>query len=124
MCTACGMIVGPRPREADWATWTWCAEPCLHTAVRWRDGHKGLLEVTSLHGPNGVLVIGLNNRFIMAMEYNPDHEGWRRAHEEATDAPGYLFDSSKRDCWAVIVRPGQSNDVFFIPYGEAWQERL
>jgi hypothetical protein len=127
MCTTCGQIIGPRPRNADWAVWTWCADPCAHSAVRWRDGAKGLLEVTSLHGPEGVVVIGLHNRFFegLAVEgLQPD--GWRDLHERVTRdlSDGYLFHRNNRDCWAVLTRVGQSNDVFFMGYGEAWQTRV
>lgn len=124
MCTTCGQIIGPRPRHADWSIWTWCADPCSHSAVRWRDGAKGLLEVTSLHGPEGVVVIGMHNAFVGALAAKPDHEGWRRVHDRVTTAPGYLFDKSMRDCWAVLTRVGQSNDVFFVEYGEAWATRV
>jgi hypothetical protein len=123
MCTTCGQIVGPRPKAADWSVWTWCAPPCSHTAVRWRDGAKGLLEVTSLHGPEGVVVIGLHNGFIAGLSRVTSAADWRELHDDVTHAPGYLFDSSKRDCWAVLVRPGQSADVFFMPYGAAWAEK-
>lgn len=123
MCTTCGQIVGPRPRDEEW---TWCAEPCLHTAVRWRDPGRGLLEVTSLHGPGGVIVIGLHNGFIAGLaERVTEAEWWRNLHDKVTaeHSDGYLFHRNNRDCWAVLVRPGQSSDVFFIPYGEAWADR-
>jgi hypothetical protein len=77
-----------------------------------------LLEVTSFHGPEGVVVIGLHNQFILGASEELDDAGWRRLHERVTTAPGYLFDATKRDCWAVLTRVGQSNDVFFVPYGE------
>lgn len=123
MCTTCGQVIGPQPRTNEGA-WTWCAMPCAHSAVRWRDGAKGLLEVTSLHGPDGVVVIGLHNGFIAALADGPDDELWRRVHDLATDAPGYLFDKSKRACWAVLTRVGQSNDVFFMPYQAARNDFL
>jgi hypothetical protein len=126
LCTTCGQVIGPRPRQADWSVWTWCADPCAHTAVRWRDGHKGLLEVTSLHGPEGVVVIGLHNGFIAGLaEKVTEPEWWRSLHDRVTaeHSDGYLFHRSNRDCWAVLVRPGQSGDVFFIPYGDAWPTR-
>lgn len=124
MCLTCGQIIGPRPRQADWSVWTWCAPPCSHTAVRWRDGHKGLLEVTSLHGEDGVAVLGLHNGMVAGLTERPaDASFWRALHDRVTDAPGYLFDKPNRDCWAVLVRPGESNDVFVMPYGQAWAER-
>lgn len=124
MCLTCGQIIGPRPRWQEDRAWMWCADPCAHTAVRWRDGGKGHLEVTALHGEGDVAVIGLHNGFVACLADGLDHAGWRRAHERVTQAPGYLFDSSRRDCWAVLIRPGQSNDVFFMPYSEAWAERV
>lgn len=124
MCTTCGQIVGPRPRTQE--VWTWCSDPCVHSAVRWRDGAKGLLEVTSMHGPEGVVVIGLHNAFIAQLGAATalSDEQWRTTHRMVTDAPGYLFDKSKRDCWAVLTRVGQSNDVFFMPYQEVWNTRV
>lgn len=124
MCTTCGQIVGPRPRDREW---TWCADPCAHTAVRWRDGARGLLEVTSLHGPDGVVVIGLHNGFIAELAERDivSPEWWRNLHDRVTaeHSDGYLFHRNNRDCWAVLVRPGQSSDVFFMPYAEAWADR-
>lgn len=123
MCLHCGQVIGPRPRWQEDREWTWCADPCAHTAVRWRDGGKGLLEVTSFHGPDSVAVLGLHNAMVGVLSARPSHGGWRNAHARVTDAPGYLFDKSKRDCWAVLVRPGESNDVFFMPYTDAWRDR-
>lgn len=121
MCTICSQVIGPRSRDQEW---TWCAEPCIHTAVRWRDPMRGLLEVTSLHGPDGVLVIGLHNAFILAGASQLGRKAWRELHDRVTaDAEGYLFHRDNRDCWAVVVRPGESNDVFFMPYAEAWADR-
>lgn len=124
MCTTCRQVIGPRTTGQD--QWQWCAEPCLHTAVRWRDSFRGLLEVTSLHGPEGVIIIGLHNGFLAALpafKTGTPAEKWREHHDFVTNAPGYLFDKSKRDCWAVVVRPGESNDTFFMPYQEAWSQR-
>jgi len=120
ICVPCGQIVGPISRWEENRDWNWCADPCHHTGVRWRDGYKGLLEVTSFHGALDLRVIGLHNGFLQSVTSIPmTHAGHRGEHERATHAPGYLFDRSKRDCWAVVVRVGESNDVFFIPYEEA-----
>jgi hypothetical protein len=32
-------------------------------------------------------------------------------HEQATDAPGYVFDKSRAGCWAVVVRVGITDDA-------------
>lgn len=129
MCLTCGQIIGPRPRQADWSIWTWCAKPCMHSAVRWRDGQAGVLEVTSLHGKEDVVVVGLHNGMFGALSKstfeNPLSDAeWRAAHALCTNAPGYLFDKSRRECWAALVRVGESNDVWFVEYGLAWQEKL
>jgi len=123
MCLTCGQIIGPRSRWETDRAWTWCADPCAHSAVRWRDGDKGLLEVTAFHGEGDVAILGLHNGMVGMLSIKPEHEGWRNAHDKVTEAPGYLFDKSKRACWAVLVRPGESNDVFFMPYMDAYGER-
>lgn len=120
MCLHCGQIIGPQPRGD---AWTWCADPCAHSAVRWRDARAGLLEVTSCHGESNVAVLGLHNAFVGMLASPLTDDQWRNVHDNVTHAPGYLFDKTKRSCWAVLVRPGESGDVFFMPYGAAWLER-
>lgn len=120
MCLSCQQIIGPRSSTAESSAWTWCADPCLHTGVRWRDAATGLLEVTSLRGAGNVAVIGLHNSMFYGLMHGPHSSAyWRDMHELVTDAPGHLFDRSRRNCWAVLIRPGQSNDVFFMPYAAA-----
>jgi hypothetical protein len=126
ICTACWDIVSPR---RDWQTersWRWCE--CDHVGVRWRDGALGLLEVASLHGADGVRVLGLNNRFLSeAMRTRDvDAAGWRAWHEATCEQvePHYLFHKDKRNCWALVVHPGESGDVFLMDYGDAKQEPL
>lgn len=125
ICVHCMDIVSP---HGDWRTdrsWRWCE--CDHMAVRWRDGTQGLLEVTAVHGPDFVRVLGINNSFLIgAIEsgktFTP--EEWRLFHADSTQlvAPHYLFHKDKRDCWALLVAVGESGDVTFVPHAEvlAW----
>lgn len=121
VCIACMDIVSPRRAWRTDRSWRWCE--CDHTGVRWRDGDRGLLEVTSLHGPDGVRVLGLNNLFLLeALRTSGEgNDGWRAWHEATCEQvePHYLFHKDKRNCWALIVRVGASGDVTFIEYPDA-----
>jgi hypothetical protein len=92
--------------------------------VRWADGDKGLVEVTAVDGRGHVRVIGHNNGFLTwAVERPPpDPEAWRALHTASCGlaaGTGYLFGSDRRDCWALVVRVGESGDVTFVDYAEA-----
>lgn len=127
-CVRCGDFVTPR---RDWETnraWRWCA--CDQMGVRWRDGNRGLLQVTSVYGPPRVRVLGLNNGFLLpavdgligGSGEDPD-EDWRVFHDlvaEQTPA-GYLFSERHRECWAVLIRIGETSDVEFVSHTEAKQ---
>jgi hypothetical protein len=81
LCVACTDIVSPRRAWETDRRWRWCE--CDETGARWRDGTKGLLEVTSLRGSAGVRVIGINNLFLQAAvslnPHSPDGvKGWSR----------------------------------------------
>lgn len=118
LCMHCSDIVSPyRDWEAN-RSWRWCQ--CLHMATRWADGAQGLIEVTALHGPDHVRVIGLNNTFLTAAVVPSasafTHEQWRQLHSESADvvAPHYLFHKERRGCWALVVAVGQSGDITFV----------
>jgi len=131
LCITCSDIVSPYRDDgglvvgAEPGSWRWCQ--CTETGVRWRDGARGLVEVTSLHGPAQVRVIGINNMFLgLAVTSPPDGssrtgEQWRALHQFACERvePNYLFHADNRACWALVVRVGESGDVFFMPYAEA-----
>jgi hypothetical protein len=125
LCVTCTDFVTPlRTWQTD-RSWRWCQ--CRETAVRWRDGARGLLEVTSLHGPASVRVLGLSNLFLQQAVTKPQvRDGlsfpqWRELHDTSAQAvePHYLFHVDKRACWALVVRVGESSDVTFIGYGDA-----
>jgi len=124
ICVPCSDIFSPR---RDWRTdrsWTWCQ--CEATAVRWRDGGQGQLEVTSLHGPQDVRVLGLANNFLLAGITGGRRTGdaWRLLHSEMTGTidSHYLFHKERRGCWALIVAVGESSDVRFTSFSEAIRE--
>lgn len=119
ICIHCWDIVTPhRDWEANRA-WRWCS--CQHAAARWRDGSQGLLEVSALHGPDFVRVLGLNNSFLMASSElpKPMSDAWWQEFHAASTAhvpQSYLFHKDRRDCWAVLIRIGESGDVFWIDH--------
>lgn len=127
ICTHCWDIVSP---FRDWAvnrSWRWCV--CEHAATRWRDGNRGLLEVSALHGPDHVRVQGLNNSFLIAAFGLPKpvtDSWWRDFHRASTDQvePNYLFHKDRRDCWALLTRVGESGDVFWIDHNQVFAETL
>jgi len=122
-CLTCNSLVSPSGRWAEGTDrpWTYCQ--CDHVAVRWRNGARGTLEVTALHGPEGVRVIGLNNAFLAAAvrAKDSDDAAHRQIHEiTCGNAPGYLFASERRNCWALVVKVGESGDVMWVNYDEAY----
>jgi hypothetical protein len=123
ICSACWDIVSPRPRWQTDRSWRWC--DCGEVGTRWRDGTRGLLEVTSLHGTGGVLVLGLANTFVhqamLLRSAELTAEEWRLLHQRICEQvePQYLFHADKRACWALLVRPGESGDVFLMDYADA-----
>jgi hypothetical protein len=120
LCTHCFDIIAP---FRDWQTnreWRWCQ--CDHMGVRWREGARGLIEVTAMHGEQHVRVIGLNNSFLeAAVQMTLTNDEWRMLHDASVDAvePHYLFHKDRRACWALVVRAGESGDVTFVDWAEA-----
>ena len=124
LCLNCADIFSPYRHDTE--RWRWCA--CKGAGVRWRDGERGLLEVTSVGGPDQLRVIGINNNYLaLAVQDGPGRGSgqpgswWREAHEASTELvePHYLFHKDKRACWALVVAVGESGDVFFVPYPDA-----
>ena len=120
----CGGGCDIKETKREWRTdrsWRWCQ--CGESAVRWRDGDAGLLEVTSAGGRQHVRVLGINNAYLgLAVNHPPAiAAGWRELHHVtcAEIAPHYLFHADRRDCWALVVRPGESGDITFVEYAEA-----
>jgi hypothetical protein len=123
LCVRCADIVAPYPEPEQ--GWRWCQG--RHAAGRWRDPHRGLLDVTALR-PTEVRVIGLNNAFLVDAVQgtawgDPDgiNEEWRLLHDKHAEEvpPHYLFHENRRACWAVVIRPNETGDVRFVEFEEA-----
>lgn len=117
-CPMCADILAPYRKAGE--EWRLCQ--CGHSAVRWRDPYHGTLDVSSASPNHQPIVIGFNNQFLTegAQLGRLDAQGWRELHERTcTDVErNYLFHKERRDCWALIVRQGESGDVFYLPWSE------
>jgi hypothetical protein len=124
LCISCSDIIAPYHHWQTDRRWRWCQ--CDGMAVRWRDGSRGLIEVTSLAGREYVRVIGLNNMFLEQAvgRQTPGGAWWRQLHEDCAELvePHYLFSKENRNCWAAVVRVDETGDVTFIDYQSARRE--
>lgn len=110
-CADCSVIIsGPTD-----GSWRWC--DCGNAAIRWTDPVRGKAEVWA-ENRRDVRIIGLHNGMLQLPfetvgSMINDWDGWRELHQHLADAvdPGYLFHADKRACWAVVIRPGDSNDT-------------
>ncbi len=103
----------------DQGGWVICR--CGNSEARWEDPYAGKVRVRAHGDRSQVLVIGLHNKYFLGAIEGPTHvdmvkaggqwEWWRKLHDLATDAKGYIFDKEKRSCWATIVRPNETNDI-------------
>lgn len=86
---------------------------CGGTGARWEDPEAGKLIIASRDGSTDrVLGLGLNNQLLIrAVTQRISWPSYREWHEIATDASGYIFDSSKAGCWAVVFPIGTTSDV-------------
>lgn len=85
---------------------------CGNVKGWWIDGQRGIARYEADKRSDGFMV-GLNNRMLQAIvqgAYKMD-EAWREAHDEATTAPGYHFDKSRKGCWFIVLAPGLSSDT-------------
>lgn len=105
--------------------WTACL--CGNVKARWEDPQAGKVVVTTRHlgARDHVRLLGLNNRLLLPAVTAPGQmwEDFRAWHEQATDAPGYIFDKSRAACWAVVARIGSTNDTRWATdaeHAEAW----
>lgn len=113
----CGYCTDIRSLDPSGA-WTTCR--CGNTEARWLDPNAGTVKVRARHREHA-RIIGVNNSFLIKGYKGFTHEemvaaggqweAWRKLHDQATDAPGYIFDKSKRACWACIVQVNETNDI-------------
>jgi hypothetical protein len=114
VCTLCLDIRALDPKGA----WTACR--CGNLEARWLDPDKGTVKVRA-KDQSRVRMLGLNNTYLIGAAKGPTHaemvtaggqwEWWRKLHDDATNAPGYVFDKTKRACWATLVKVGETNDI-------------
>lgn len=114
LCAKCFDI---RALDPDGA-WTPCR--CGNMQARWLDPERGTVKVKAKNREHARM-IGFNNHFLIKGALGFEHhemveaggqwEAWQKLHEKATNAPGYIFDASKRGCWACIVKVNETNDI-------------
>jgi hypothetical protein len=90
---------------------------CGNVEVRWIDASRGTFEAKA-KVKQRARVIGMNNSFLykafdlpqMGVTKPRSDTEWQAAHDQATNAPGYLFDKAHRACWAGIFEIGATSD--------------
>lgn len=127
ICLSCWDIVAPRGAWKVDRRWRWCE--CRRTATRWQDGTKGLIEITCINGSDNVRVLGLNNLFLiegMRQKTQRTNMWWQEAHDASTSDVGehYLFHKNRRNCWALLIRVGETSDVIYVPYDDVIREDI
>ncbi len=110
----CGKCFDIRALDPDGA-WTVCH--CGNTEARWLDPQAGTVRVRAKNR-SVARILGVNNRFFLQAVKGLDLDiredewaAWRKLHDEATDAKGYIFDKAFRSCWACIFQVGETGDV-------------
>jgi hypothetical protein len=116
-CAGCRDVVTPR-RWPNGAQWRWCE--CAHAGIR-RAGDG--IEVTALGGPFATRVLALDEAFLAAAVAAPPGgyeagRAWRKLHASAAAGAEAAGPFRDRDCWAVIIRPGDDGaaGVTFTDY--------
>lgn len=117
-CLTCTTIISPFP-SPDRVRFCDCGQAC----VRWIDPYTGKLEVKAVDLEK-VRVIGLANTMLEAATlgppdgsgYRPDKNFWWRGQHRVTteNTTGYLFSQELRNCWAIIIKEGESGDITWI----------
>lgn len=85
---------------------------CGNVEAWWVNPSAGTVKVRARVRASA-FILGLNNQLLVPALRGElgMHEDFRRAHDEATDAPNHVFDKSRCGCWAVIFAVGRTNDV-------------
>lgn len=109
---ACGKCIDLRafPRQ-DFQPIT-CS--CGNVAGWWVDGKRGEARY---HSPDRAFAfgVGFDNKFLIPAlspnERPSTDEGWRQLHDLTIDAPGYLFNRTRRASWVIVFKPGEASGV-------------
>ena len=105
-CGACGDI------QALQTEWRICK--CGITSGHWVDPYRGTAEFRK--SPEALqysYILGLNNHLLSPALRGElgMFEDYRKAHDRATKAPNHVFDESRANCWAVVIKVGRTSDV-------------
>jgi hypothetical protein len=104
---------------------SWRECECGNTGARWLDPDRGTVAVAA-RDRRYVRILGLNNQLLIrAITLGQMWEDYRKWHELATDAPGYVFDTSKAGCWAVVCAVGSTPGTRWATqeeYAALWPE--
>lgn len=109
MCLECGDIFSPGKRKPKTCE-------CGYSLAKWRDPSAGTLEVASRMGEStdALCIIGMHNGYFRLSSSCATHAQWREATKELLDnSTGYLFHTELRNSPMVIIKVGESNDVFW-----------
>lgn len=93
-----------------------CTCRCGNACAWWTNPVLGIAQVYA-RDRTFVRILGLHNGFLIPAisEVGPYLDKapawWQALHEQATDAPGYVFDRAGRGCWAAIIKIGATSDV-------------
>lgn len=87
---------------------------CGNVTGEWVDAAAGSCRI-SAHRLDSAVLMGLNNGFLVpglrcirddgvGSTFTTDaNKFWRVLHDVAAVAPGYYFDASMRNCWAILM---------------------
>jgi hypothetical protein len=103
----CGKCADVQALQVEWRT---CM--CGNTSAHWVNPEAGTAEFRAKDRSKAFLLGLHNGMLIPALRGELARwEDFRTAHEAATDAPGYIFDRSHANCWAVVAGVGRTSDV-------------
>jgi hypothetical protein len=116
-CMACGEMRSPEKTGKEFRE---CG--CGNMRVKWLDPQRGRLLILAKN-LDVARVIGMNNQmFGLSAEPSPPSDAqWREFHElMCKGADGYIFHAEKRNCWACVVRAGDTTDITWIVVKSDW----
>lgn len=86
---------------------------CGQATAEWIDPVAGTMRAWGRH--EATKVLGIHNAIIrLAIGGRFNHRVWREHHADVTsESSGFLFHTDARNCWVVVITPGESNDTFW-----------
>lgn len=107
----CGECFSIHSLPSEWLKPTQC--DCGNVIGWWIDPVKGIARYYA-ENRYTAFMIGWNNTYLIGHVEAGTHVSnvaARELHKQSTNAPGFFFDQSNRDCWSVILKPGVSSDT-------------